>query len=500
MIGRVGNGMRDVSGYGSLRKHQLRALEVADEISNGKRHGQKVITAGITPGGGKTLMASLFANALADAGAIDRVLVVVPNDPLRKQMLESFHSPSRGLDRYLNASTKQELIPGTGRPFGRCITYQKLTTDRAAKKLAKWVAGGRTLVVFDECHHLCEQRAWERGSIGLVNAAALVLCMSGTLLRWDEERVPFIAYDDRNRAVVDIRYSRAEALEEQAVLNVEFKLVDGRTLYEYRDVPHDTHLSSAPEKEQPRTLKAALEAATYSEDFVVAALTDWERYREQRYPSSAIVVCHNQKAARRAMGFVRKHFPKHNAALSLCADGAIADRAIKRFRSGDVTVLVTVKKAYEGLDVPNASHLIYLGDVRSWPFLDQVIARVTRFNPTAPLAWAEQRGHVYTPDDMRMRHYIQSMLSEVEAYFRERQRGGGISARPPRSSFRPDDAEVTDIGNGIDGRILTDAENAGVAALEAMYPPMKVRFPLEMKLELAYKLGLVPKEIDDAAE
>lgn len=481
-----------------LRKHQKRALEVAEEIAGGKRRGQKVITAGITPGGGKTLMASLLANKLADEGSVDQVLVVVPNDPLRRQMLESFHAPVLGLDRFLRASSAQSSIPGTGRPFGQCVTYQRLTSEREARKLAKWARSKSTLVIFDECHHLCEEKAWERGAAHLVDAAAVVLCMSGTLWRWDEERIPFIAYDARNRAVIDIRYSRADALEEQAILPVEFKLIDGTAIYEHHSVPHDTRLSSAIQKEQPRALKTALLSGDYAEDFIATALGDWERYREQYYPSSAIVVCHSQKTARRAMSIVAKRFPKHAAAISLSDDGAKADRAIKRFRSGDVTILVTVRKAYEGLDVPNASHLVYLGDSRSWPFLDQVIARVTRHNRNATLPWSDQRGYVYTPDDARMRDYIANMLNDQAEYFREKERGDGMSAARPRSSFRPEAAEVVSVGNAANGRVLTEAENAGIRALEERFPWTALRAPLLDKLEMANSMGLIAVEGADA--
>lgn len=483
-----------MSNYGKLRKHQKRAVEVAEEIAIGKRRGQKIVTAGITPGGGKTLMSAVFCDVLASADLIEQVIVVVPNNPLQRQMVEGFHSPKRSLHRFLRASSSQQPIPGTGVPFGQCVTYQKLTSEREAKKLAKWASKRKTLVIFDECHHLCESKAWERGAAHLVDASVLVLCMSGTLWRWDEERIPFIAYDANNRAVVDIRYSRADAIDEQAILPVEFKLIDGRAIYEHHNVPHNTRLSAAPMKEQARALATALKSADYAEDFIVAALGDWERYREQYYPSSAIVVCHTQKEARRAMGLIRAHFPRHAAALSLSDDGAVANKAIKKFRAGDVSILVTVRKAYEGLDVPNASHLVYLGNARSWPFLDQVIARVTRFNAGSALGWEDQRGHVYTPDDLRMREYIANMLNEQAETYREKARRDGSAMPRESSSFKPEGAEVVSIGNGADGRVLTEEENAGVHALEERFPWLTVRAPLLHKLEIALSMGLIPPE------
>jgi superfamily II DNA or RNA helicase len=435
-------------------------------------------------------MASLFANELADAGVIEQVLVVVPNDPLREQMRQNFHDSERGLNRYLTSATKQRVLPGLGTPFGKVVTYQSLSNQTKAKRLANWCAKRATLVIFDECHHLNENKAWERGSRILVERAKLVLCMSGTLWRWDKERIPFVNYDDQNIALVDIRYSRAEALSEKAVLPVELKFFDGEAIYEHRNVPHKTRLSSAPLNEQARSLKTCLQSEEYSTRFLLHSVKDWEHYRKVAYPSQLIVVCHSQSAARRAHKFIQHHFGTHNPVLSVCSI-ATADKAIKQFRAGQSGILTTVKKAYEGLDVPGASHLVYLGDIRSWPFLDQVIARVTRFNPAAPLDWSEQRGYVSASDDKMMRSYVDNMLEQQAEYFQERPVPvGGERAAHVKSTFRPDTASVTEINFGLDGRCLTKEENIGIRALEERFP--RLQAPLSDRLEIAEKMGLVP--------
>lgn len=133
--------------HGKLRKHQQRALLVANEFVRGQRH-QKFVVAGVTPGGGKTLMASLFANTLADGKVIEQALVVVPNAPLREQMREGFHDESRGLERYLSGSMRQAPLPGMGKPFGQVVTYQALSSVVTAKRLASWCAKRTRIVRF----------------------------------------------------------------------------------------------------------------------------------------------------------------------------------------------------------------------------------------------------------------------------------------------------------------------------------------------------------------
>lgn len=485
--------------HGKLRKHQQRALLVANEFVRGQRH-QKVVVAGVTPGGGKTLMASLFANALADGKVIDQALVVVPNAPLREQMREGFHDESRGLERYLSGSMRQAPLPGMGKPFGQVVTYQALSSVVTAKRLASWCAKRRTLVIFDECHHLMDDKAWERGARAVVDTARLVLCMSGTLWRWDDERIPFVNYDANNKAVVDIRYSRAEALMEQAILPVEFRFFDGHAVYEHSKVPHDNLLSKVISKEEARTLKTCLKSEEYARKFLTDSVAEWEHYRSGGYPSQLIVACHDKKSARRADAILKHSHGRHMPVLSVCADPT-ADKAIKQFRSGQASILTTVRKAYEGLDVPGASHLVYLGDIRSWPFLDQVIARVTRFNRAAPLSWAEQRGYVYAPCDPRMRKYVDNMLEDQGEYFKEKEREeAGERERPTRSSFRPESAEVTSIGFGVDGRCLTEEENIGIRRLKQEMP--QLRAPLDNMLVIAESMGYIPRppgEPDESA-
>lgn len=482
--------------YGKLRKHQLRALVVAREIAAGRRH-QKVVVAGVTPGGGKTLMASVFANELADQGVIDLVLVLVPNEPLREQMRQGFHDLSRGLTRHLSEPDKQKALPGLGEPFGKVVTYQSIVSEKTLRKLLAICSKLRVLLILDECHHLLGDKAWEVGCRKLVEASALTLCMSGTLWRWDNERIPFVSYDESRKALVDIRYSRAEALSEQAVLEGEFKLFDGAANFSYRDVPRQTTLSLAVLKDRSMALKTCLRSESYVHKFLKEAFTDWERYRTQSYPSQLIVACHDQKHARQAYKFIAHHWAAYNPVLSVCSVPT-ADRAIRQFRNGQASVLVTVKKAYEGLDVKGATHLVYLGDIRSWPFLDQVIARVTRFNPNAPLSWGEQKAYVYTPDDVEMRDYIRRMLEEqAEYYMLKEEAQRGTNAAPKRGSFRPESAEATDIANAFDGYYLTTEENIGIDALAKAMP--QLRAPLKDRLKIAYAMVLVPKAPGEAA-
>src|SRR5262249_34472194 len=105
-------------------------------------------------------------------------------------------------------------------------------------------------------------------------------------------------------------------------------------------------------------------------------------------------------------------------------------------------VLVTVGMAYEGLDVPSATHLVCLSDTRSAPWLEQAFARVTRFNPRCGVELERQCAYIYVPDDLRMREFIDRIMEEQEEEIRER--AGRPEGAPGYGvpTFRPGRAEL----------------------------------------------------------
>ena len=471
--------------YGPLRKHQKAALDLASAVVHGVVN-DRILTAGVTPGGGKTLMASLLCNRLLDAGMAEQVLVIVPNRPLVHQMRASFHAPERGLVRYLSEETGQRTIPGLGRPSGRVMTYQACSMD--PKSALRFVQRRKTIVVLDEVHHLATDRAWHAAIAPLAAAGVLVLAMSGTLSRGDGERIPLVAYDE-GKPRVHIRYSRREALDEHAILPLVVKRFDGRSFYEYRGKDVMSEISAAPVREQARTLKTALLDHDWVETLVMEAMRDWDHYRRSVYSSKAIIVCHSQDRAKKTMRLVAHNFPDARPVLAIC-DEPEADQRIKAFRSGSANVLVTVKKAYEGLDVADATHLIYLGDARTVEFLDQVFARVTRVNHRCGLSWEEQEARIFVPDDAKTREYLDKLFEEQACMSREPQVDHASGAMRAHSTFRPDHAEHTRVGvtineSALDGRVLELVRD-----LERE-EPMTRALPLRAKLKIVnhYRRG-----------
>lgn len=507
-----------------LRKHQARALDLAERIALALL-SQRRFVAEVVPGGGKTLMSAIFADVLMRAGLIEEIVYVVPNSSLLAQAKHKFHDINRGLFGQLNdelALGGQVALDAIGRIAGRVITYQKLKNREVSRRVAARAKKKDTLVVFDECHHLCvdeemstEEKAdvqkWILGAEELGNAAKYVLSMSGTLQRADGKRVPFVDYDDEapgdfKPAKVHIKYLRSEALEEHAILKTDFRMFDGIGKYEAHGVVRSDELSTATGFKARSSLKALLnqtDPGGYVDLFTTAALNHWCDYeRVTGHRSSAIAVCYSQKMAKQVLKLVRARFPQHTSDIAVSDSGdARSRKAIEGFASGTVRILVTVKKAYEGLDVPRATHLLYLHHTRSsYGFLDQVLGRVARPDHDSGRAWEDQVAYVFCPNDTMMREYVAKRLEEQAVYYDSRERGTRHEVVDRKaSSITILGGEMTRVTTASDGELSTPEEDRAIERMEA-FEPGCITWSRERKLRMIRLVLAAAVRTDHAAE
>lgn len=484
-----------------LRKHQREAVAVARDIVAGT-FTRKVVTAKVTPGGGKTLMAALFARELFDAGAIDLVVFVTPRDSLRTQVRNEFCNLKLGLRHYLverGGSRQQQSLFGEGSAFGGfVITYHEIAT--AQSTVLKWMKGKRVLIILDECHHITagpseesgDGADWHEKSQLLVDASSRVLAMSGTMARdKSTEPISFIQYSNDGLPVLDIAYNRYDALVDEAIVRVEFKRIDAMANYQSDDKVVSIELSKASRASSKRALSSVVDIeSTYTGEVVDGAVDEWLAYRrEVNAHSKMIVIAATQRAARGIRSLMQAHLRgAFDVALAISDEGQKAKKAIRRFR-GDpaIAILVTVGMAYEGLDVPNVTHIVCLTRTRSRPWLEQAFARATRFDRSCGLTWSEQAATIFVPDDGEMRSIITAIQDEQASAVHEKGIGPGFPPRRVRSSFETLGAEKTDVSVTGD-RHYTKEESLLMERLVRKYERTRFWSP-EEKLRMALDLG-----------
>lgn len=319
------------------------------------------------------------------------------------------------------------------RQIGWVTTYQSVASS--PKKFLELVSRHKLLLVLDESHHLPEavagavdetvtiESAWTMSLDPIVKHAAFAVAMSGTARR-EKGQLAFIRHEFR-RPVFDIEYTRRDALDENAVLRAVTKVFDGTASYLYQHRSHEQLLSLAKKVEQARALRTAITDDDFQGTVLDDALDDLDAYRRGRNNRARmIVVCESVEACKRVADRVRRS--KHIAASEVLIavgtplkdeyDGATA---VRRFRDkGEGLVLVTCLMAHEGLDVPDCTHLVCLTNTRSTVFLEQVFARVTRFDRGCKsLTWEQQCAFIYAPRDPKMVDFLRTWLDERESDF-----------------------------------------------------------------------------------
>ena len=177
----------------------------------------------------------------------------------------------------------------------------------------------------------------------------------------------------------------------------------------------------------------------YAEAVLRRAFTDCRDHRAKRRaalglaPEQAarglgklLVVAPDQAVARSYMDILRGWLSPKNATAGVAlaiSDERDAVERIARFRlRPDPSVLVTVGMAYEGMDAPEISHVACLTQIRSVPWLEQMVARATRFDPRGG-AYEDQRAVVYHPDDPLFRMFRRAIEVEQSGRARSRRHG-----------------------------------------------------------------------------
>lgn len=405
-----------------LRLHQAELKARAEEIAAGRVKSDTTV-AHITPGGGKSLAAAVFARELLKAKKIDRVVWVCPRTSLVLQGAEGFRDPDFNPDYSARAADNTPPLFRDAHIGKICYvtTYQSIAArpDLHFKECSLY----RYLLILDEPHHLkdddAENGSWVRPIDDLVGNAEHTLLMTGTIERHDKKLIPYIEYEDDGVIKLpkkDILYSRFEALLEEAIVQSEFVYEKGWAKFEDDDGIHNVEISQATDAEVSQVIQTFLGKTEFRDRLLMRGLEHWVNQRKT-YKSRCIVVCASQDMARAVSKQISELHPKCEVALAI-SDDPRSDKVIKAFRRGQFGhVLVTVGMAYEGLDVPDCKHMICLTDARSIPWLEQAFARVTRVDYKAIAAgipYSEQKAFIFVPDDPKMRTVVSYLETEED--------------------------------------------------------------------------------------
>lgn len=486
-----------------FRAHQDAFGQLCFDLATGRVTGIRSVICSITPGGGKSLLPVIAANVLIP-NVVDRIAWIVPRRSLQEQAeLEFASKRSRELldNRHLIRKTTGEPDPCRGLS-GFVTTYQAIGANNYF--LTDDFIARRYVLILDEPHHVEEGGAWERALAPLVKRAFLTVYMSGTLERGsNKERIAFLPYIERDEGdVVDlqgraghavIQYSRADALFDKAILPIHFELLDGTSHWIGRDgKQYSTRLSEAY-KDTNDALYTALKTQ-FGFHLLEECLAHWQNYKADHPRSKMLVVTANIEDARKYLDYLTEKGIHCEIATS--DDSSHAAKAINHFKKHgpkSLDILVTVAMAYEGLDVPAVTHIACLTHIRSKPWIEQMIARATRFDAAAG-PWETQMAFIYVPDDRLINAIIGRMQHEQLLAVKARL---AADEEEEEQLLRMEPGErrsITAIGSeGLTRRWSRVGQSKFV---ETATPALEIQTPSQMEAELREKIQDYCKIVD----
>lgn len=508
------------------RQFQSELTTHCDEVIAGAR--RKTIVTIVTPGGGKSCIPPIVASRFIAAGLADFIAWIVPRVSLAEQAEADFTKHKLFNQRYKIRVSTNEQNPCRGL-HGFVTTHQAIAMDSAESVLWEF-RKHRGILVIDECHHIYEGSPAHRMLIPIFEAARWRVLMTGSSTRGDGRSTAFMPYKDAGNRLVEIddqadgykviRYTRSQALKEKAKIPISFVHVDGATKW-LDPLGDEQSVGSLRDIEEASPAVWSALQTDYSVQLLVACCDDFDQHRRFNNPrAKLLIVCYSIVEARRHLEFIKERWRHFRVGIAVCKDADERDiskesrGAIKRFKQhggASLDVLITVQMAYEGLDAPSITHLACLTRIRSWPWIEQMLDRGTRYDYEAG-PWESQRLKAYVPDDPKMNEAIARIDAEQEGFVREAAKdqedpgpgpggGAGTPKTPEDENIIPLCGQVTDTRySGVIGdEPMTVTAEEGRRLTVLMSECNMIGSPLELKVLLAKyereKLNPTPVEV-----
>jgi hypothetical protein len=279
----------------------------------------------------------------------------------------------------------------------------------------------RYILIMDEFHHIQNDALWHIKIAPIYELAAFRILMTGTLERGNKSKIAFVSYGyisgnklspilQKNENTEVIRYTRTDALAERAIIPLAFHLADGSAEWE-ENTGKKIKISSLDKMDEADANKALYTAlkTEYADDLLAQGIEHWQEHRKHYTGAKCLVVTSNISEAKRHMRNLSGISAR--CAIATSEDSAAALKVINKMKAGKLDVIVTVAMAYEGLSIPEISHIICLTRIRSIPWIEQMTARANRIDP-AISTYDEQIGHIFAPADPLFKRVMKQIEKE----------------------------------------------------------------------------------------
>ena len=447
-------------GTGPLRRWQERALETALKTS-------WPVLIDACPGAGKTRFALEYAARLFLERVVNRVLIVVPTTRIADQWVEAGSGTGGGAVVPLAPAGWRPTQPLFQRWAGGVFTYHALFAQATMFQALAAEPGFKTLVIFDEIHHVGTDRAWGIAAQQAFRVAAVrVLSLSGTPFR-TRGSIAFVEARD-GESVADYTYSYGDALADGVCRPLRFAAIGGTATFQppagsIETVSFEDDLNE--QGESYRLLTVLAPNGDHLREMLRTGEEELTRLRTTSDPDAGGLVvcidCDHADAVARILHQMTGTRPTVACSRLNDPDDPSPRPAIETFDKGTSPWIVSVRMISEGVDIRRLRVLVYATTMATDLGFRQITGRIVR---TDPKNGSEDYGTVILPAEPRLLDMAERILKEVPPVQREPlvirdPRDGSTTIRGPR-----DDAGFMPLGSTGELAMITDTSGRSAPA------------------------------------
>jgi superfamily II DNA or RNA helicase len=319
-------------------------------------------------GSGKTLWASSIIKYYIDRGY--DVVIFSPKDAIKIDW--ALECKKFGIELDI------KLVPQyTWKPTfdGVSLCYQVLKNN--TNSLKEQITN-KTIVVLDEHHHASDSGSWGMELENICENAGVILCLTGTPFRSDNNKIPFVKYlktksndIDGWEIATDYSYTYAQSVKDRICCPTSFRPID---------VIINGESKILIGEEDKKYLNQIINASNGNSNFIDVAFNQANKelngIRNTYYPEAkGLIIANTIEDAK----CIYDKLKKQNISCSIItSDADSTTETINEFRTNNKHWVVTVQMVSEGVNIPQIRVILYLNNITTRTYFEQVMGRGVR--------------------------------------------------------------------------------------------------------------------------
>lgn len=318
-------------------------------------------------GSGKTLWASSIIKNFIDDGF--DVVIFSPKDAIKIEWANECKKFNIELDIRL---VPQYSWKNSFNGVSLCYQVLKNNTNSLKEQITN-----KTIVVLDEHHHASDSGSWGIELENICENAGVILCLTGTPFRSDNNKIPFVKYNEvKNNDIdgfeiwTDYSYSYSQSVLDRICCPTSFRPINVIIKGESRI------LVGEEDKKYLNQLINASNGNKFIDNAFNQANMELKGIRNTYYPEAkGLIIANTIEDAKSIFA----NLQRQNISCSIItSDADSTTETIKDFRDNNKHWVVTVQMVSEGVNIPQIRVILYLNNITTRTYFEQVMGRGVR--------------------------------------------------------------------------------------------------------------------------